>query len=60
MRPKKRYGQHFLQGAWADKVVEAIGAGPEDHFIEIGPGPGALTLRLAPRVAHLTAIEVDP
>jgi 16S rRNA (adenine1518-N6/adenine1519-N6)-dimethyltransferase len=59
MRPKKRYGQHFLQGAWADKVVEAIEPRPEDHFLEIGPGPGALTLRLAPRVAHVTAIEVD-
>ena len=59
MRPKKRYGQHFLQGAWADKLVAAIGPHPGDSFLEIGPGPGALTLRLAPRVAHLTAIEVD-
>ncbi len=60
MRAKKRYGQHFLQGAWADKVVAAISPGAGDHFLEIGPGPGALTLRLAPRVAHLTAVEVDP
>src|SRR5215210_5258757 len=60
MRAKKRYGQHFLQGAWADKVVDAMQPRAEDHFLEIGPGPGALTLRLAPRVAHVTAIEVDP
>jgi len=60
MRPKKRYGQHFLQGAWADKVVAAISPAAGDHFVEIGPGPGALTLRLAPRVAHLTAVELDP
>jgi 16S rRNA (adenine1518-N6/adenine1519-N6)-dimethyltransferase len=59
MRPKKRYGQHFLQGAWADKLVDVIGPRSEDFFLEIGPGAGALTLRLAPRVAHLTAIEVD-
>ena len=59
MRAKKRYGQHFLQGAWADKLVDAIAPLPDDHFVEIGPGPGALTLRLAPRVAHVTAIEVD-
>jgi len=39
--------------------VEAIGPEAEDRFLEIGPGPGALTLRLAPRVAHLTAVEVD-
>ena len=60
MRAKKKYGQHFLQGVWADKLVEAIQPRTDERFVEIGPGPGALTLRLAPRVAHLTAIEVDP
>ena len=59
VRARKRFGQHFLEPAWADKLVEAIGPQPVDRFLEIGPGPGALTLRLAPRVAHLTAIEVD-
>lgn len=59
MRAKKRYGQHFLQGAWADKLVAAIDPKPGDRFLEIGPGPGALTLRLAPRVSHVTAVEVD-
>lgn len=59
MRAKKRYGQHFLAAAWADKLAGAVAPHPEDRFIEIGPGPGALTLRLAPRVAHLTAIELD-
>lgn len=56
---KKRFGQHFLAPAWADKVVAAIAPHRTDHFIEIGPGPGALTLRLARRVAQLTAIEID-
>jgi 16S rRNA (adenine1518-N6/adenine1519-N6)-dimethyltransferase len=56
---RRRFGQHFLEPAWADKLVEAIEPRGEDRFLEIGPGPGALTLRLAPRVAHLTAIEVD-
>jgi 16S rRNA (adenine1518-N6/adenine1519-N6)-dimethyltransferase len=60
MLAKKRYGQHFLQPEWAQKLVEAMNPEPEDEFIEIGPGPGALTVRLAPRVARLTAIEVDP
>lgn len=59
MRARKRLGQHFLEPAWADRLVSAIGPEPGDRFIEIGPGPGALTLRLAPLVAHLTAIEVD-
>lgn len=59
MRANKRYGQHFLQGAWADKLVTAITPTPADRFLEIGPGPGALTLRLARNVSHLTAVEVD-
>ena len=59
MRAKKRYGQHFLQAAWADKLVAAIDPDPADRFVEIGPGPGALTCRLAPRVAHVTAVELD-
>ena len=59
-KAKKRYGQHFLRPEWADKLVTAIDPKPEDRFLEIGPGPGALTLRVAPHVAHLTAVEVDP
>lgn len=59
MRARKKYGQHFLEPAWADKLVAAIAIGATDRFLEIGPGPGALTLRLAPRVAHITAVEVD-
>ena len=60
VRAKKRYGQHFLESAWADKLVAAIAPAREDRFLEIGPGPGALTLRLAVRTATIVAIEVDP
>jgi 16S rRNA (adenine1518-N6/adenine1519-N6)-dimethyltransferase len=56
---KKRFAQHFLEPAWADKLLAAIDPRPGDRFLEIGPGPGALTERLAPRVAELTAVEVD-
>jgi len=58
-RPRKRFAQHFLAPAWADKVIAAIAPAPGDRFIEIGPGPGILTTRLAARAAHVTAIEVD-
>jgi 16S rRNA (adenine1518-N6/adenine1519-N6)-dimethyltransferase len=58
-RPRKRFGQHFLEPAWADKLVEAVAPSADDDFLEIGPGPGALTLRLAPRVRRLTAVELD-
>jgi 16S rRNA (adenine1518-N6/adenine1519-N6)-dimethyltransferase len=56
---RKRFGQHFLAPAWADKVVRAIAPARDEQFLEIGPGTGALTLRLASRVDHLTAIEID-
>ncbi|MGH9309122.1 MAG: 16S rRNA (adenine(1518)-N(6)/adenine(1519)-N(6))-dimethyltransferase RsmA [Vicinamibacterales bacterium] len=59
VRARKRFGQHFLEAAWADKLVAALDPQPQDRFLEIGPGAGALTSRLAPRVAHLTAVEVD-
>jgi 16S rRNA (adenine1518-N6/adenine1519-N6)-dimethyltransferase len=59
VQPKKRFGQHFLVPAWADKVVEAIAPQPADRFLEIGPGPGVLTSRLAARAAQVTAIEID-
>ena len=59
LRTRKRFGQHFLEPVWADKVVAAIAPAPDDVFLEIGPGPGILTLRLAPNVSRLIAIEID-
>ena len=58
-RPRRRFGQHFLAPAWADKVVAAIAPRRDDRFLEIGPGPGVLTSRLAARAAHVTAVEID-
>ena len=59
MRARKRFGQHFLEPAWVAKLVEAIAPGPDDVFLEVGPGRGALTLALAPRAARIVAVEVD-
>jgi 16S rRNA (adenine1518-N6/adenine1519-N6)-dimethyltransferase len=59
VRPRKRFGQHFLEPAWVRKVVDAIAPGPDDVFLEIGPGRGALTVPLAERAALVVAIEVD-
>jgi 16S rRNA (adenine1518-N6/adenine1519-N6)-dimethyltransferase len=58
-RARKRFGQHFLEAAWARKVVEAIAPHPDEAFLEIGPGTGALTRPLAERAAAVVAIEVD-
>jgi 16S rRNA (adenine1518-N6/adenine1519-N6)-dimethyltransferase len=60
MKARRKYGQHFVQPAWADRLVDAIAPASTDRFLEIGPGPGALTLRLAARVERVLAVEVDP
>jgi 16S rRNA (adenine1518-N6/adenine1519-N6)-dimethyltransferase len=56
---RKRFGQHFLERAWADRVVDAIAPATGDVVVEIGPGRGALTLSLAERVSTVVAIEID-
>ena len=58
-RPRRRFGQHFLAPAWAQKVVAAIAPAPGDVFLEIGPGTGALTLPLAASGSPILAVEVD-
>jgi len=58
-RPRKRFGQHFLADAWAQKIVKAIDPQPGDVFLEIGPGKGALTFPLAASGAPVLAVEID-
>lgn len=59
-RPKKRFGQNFLQDrSVVARILEAADLQPCDHVLEIGPGLGALTDRLLPQVARLHVIEVD-
>ncbi|HUR35189.1 MAG TPA: 16S rRNA (adenine(1518)-N(6)/adenine(1519)-N(6))-dimethyltransferase RsmA [Vicinamibacterales bacterium] len=58
-RARKRFGQHFLEAVWARKVVEAIHPQPGDAFIEIGPGPGAITRPLAAAAGAVVACEID-
>jgi 16S rRNA (adenine1518-N6/adenine1519-N6)-dimethyltransferase len=57
--PRKRFGQHFLERPWADKVLDAIAARPDEVLIEVGPGRGALTHSLVKHVRRLVAIEID-
>ena len=58
--PKKSLGQNFLinQGI-LDKIVQATEIDPEDIVIEIGPGTGNLTEKLAERAGRVMAIEKD-
>jgi 16S rRNA (adenine1518-N6/adenine1519-N6)-dimethyltransferase len=57
---RRRLGQHFLRDARVlDRIVAAFDPAPADRVLEVGPGDGALTERLAGRVARLLAVEVD-
>jgi 16S rRNA (adenine1518-N6/adenine1519-N6)-dimethyltransferase len=55
----RRFGQHFLQPEWVRKLVDLIDPRPDDVFLEIGPGGGALTGPLTGRAARVVAVEVD-
>ena len=59
MKARKRFGQHFLERAWVDKVIRAIDPQPSDVFVEIGPGRGALTMPLTAASQSVTAFEID-
>lgn len=59
-RAKRSLGQNFLVDPNIQrKIVESLGAGPEDEVLEIGPGRGALTRHLAGRVRRLVLVELD-
>ena len=59
-RAKKRFGQHFLTDRhYLERIVAAIDPRADDAMVEIGPGTGLLTERLAERVARLHVVEID-
>ena len=57
---KPKLGQNFLVDDNArHAIVDALGDVSERAVIEIGPGHGAITSLLAPRVKRLVALELD-
>ena len=59
-RPKKHLGQHFLQDPGIiSKIIQTADVNKEDVIVEIGPGRGALTFRLAEMASEVIAIEID-
>lgn len=57
---RKRLGQHFLTDPQIiERIVRLINPNIDQHMVEIGPGRGALTDRLAGRTAEFHAIELD-
>ena len=61
MKPKKKFGQHFLTSqSVIAHIIEASGVQKGDFVLEIGPGQGALTKTLVDIGANVTVIEIDP
>lgn len=59
-RPRKRFGQHFLQDPGVvERILRALRPEPGQRFVEIGPGQGVLTRPLLSITGHLDAVELD-
>ena len=55
------YSQNFLRSArLVDRLLDRSGIGADDLVIEIGPGRGVITERLAARSRQVLAVEQDP
>jgi 16S rRNA (adenine1518-N6/adenine1519-N6)-dimethyltransferase len=58
--PRKSLGQHFLRDeAVIERIIACFGPAPQDLVVEIGPGRGALTFRLAGQLRELHVVEID-
>jgi 16S rRNA (adenine1518-N6/adenine1519-N6)-dimethyltransferase len=57
---KHSLGQNFLTDpAIRDAVADVAEIAPDDDVLEVGAGPGTLTLALARRCRRLVAVELD-
>ena len=57
---RKKFGQNFLiDNHILDKIIEAADIMKEDCVLEIGPGIGTMTQRLAEEAGEVVAVEID-
>ena len=60
MKAIKMLGQNFLvDNGVIDRIIDLVAPAPGDHILEVGPGQGALTSRLAASGARVLAVELD-
>ncbi len=58
--PRKRFGQNFLHDhTIIYNIISSIQAKPGQHWVEIGPGQGALTEPLLNEGVRLEVVELD-
>ncbi len=56
----KALGQNFLTDeSYLDAIVDAAELTPDECVLEIGPGAGALTEKLAKKAKKVVAVEID-
>jgi 16S rRNA (adenine1518-N6/adenine1519-N6)-dimethyltransferase len=61
LKARKRLGQHFLvEEDVLDCILSAAELRSQDVVIEVGPGLGMLTSKLAEKAAKVIAVELDP
>ncbi len=61
IRPRTKFGQNFLIDLnLLNVLVEAAQLTADDVVLEIGTGTGSLTALVAPRVAAVVTVEIDP
>lgn len=59
-RPSKRFGQNFLTSeAVLSKIIESAALSECDTVLEIGPGIGNLTQKLAEKAKRVISVEKD-
>lgn len=57
---QKKFGQNFLiDTSVLDRIVSAAEITAEDCVLEIGPGIGTMTQRLAAKAREVVAVEID-
>ncbi len=60
IKARKRFGQNFLvDQVLISRIIRSFDARPDDRVVEIGPGQGALTERLANSGCDLALVEID-
>ncbi|MBT9098213.1 16S rRNA (adenine(1518)-N(6)/adenine(1519)-N(6))-dimethyltransferase RsmA [Methylovulum psychrotolerans] len=58
--PRKRFGQNFLHDhSIINDILSSAAACPSEHWVEIGPGMGALTDPLLKTGVRLDVVELD-
>lgn len=57
---QKKFGQNFLiDKSILDKIIESADITKQDCVLEIGPGIGTMTQRLAEEAGEVVAVEID-